>query len=103
MSTDFPSPAMETVELVDLLRALADPTRLKIVRILADGAPHPKTAWEWDFDMQKSALAYHFKALREAGITNTIVNGRAHDIQLRRAELDARFPGLIEALIASAE
>jgi hypothetical protein len=46
-------------------------------------------------------MAYHFKALREAGITNTIVNGRAHDIQLRRQELDERFPGLIAALLAS--
>jgi DNA-binding transcriptional ArsR family regulator len=93
---------METVQLVDVLRALADPTRLQIVRILADGRPHPKGAWEWDIDAQKSALAYHFKELREAGITNTIVNGRSHEIQLRRQELDERFPGLITALIASA-
>ncbi len=102
MTTDYPSPAMDTVQLVDVLRALADPVRLQIVRILADGDPHPKTAGEWDVDMQKSALAYHFKALREAGITNTIVTGRTHEIQLRRAELDARFPGLIEALLRSA-
>jgi DNA-binding transcriptional ArsR family regulator len=92
---------METVQLVDVLRALADPTRLQIVRLLADGKRHPKTQSEWDFEMQKSALAYHFKSLREAGITNTIVNGRTHEIQLRRDELDARFPGLIDALIAS--
>jgi DNA-binding transcriptional ArsR family regulator len=94
---------MDTVRLVDVLGALADPTRLQIVRILADGEPHSKSAAEWDVDLQKSALAYHFKSLREAGITNTIVNGRAHDIQLRRRELDARFPGLIAALLTSAE
>ena len=92
---------MSDVQLVDVLRALADPTRLEIVRVLADGLPHPKSAWEWDFDMQKSALAYHFKTLREAGITLTIVNGRAHDIQLRRDELADRFPGLIDALITA--
>ena len=101
MSAGYPSPDMDTVQLVDVLGALADPTRLRIVRILADGKPHPKTASEWDVDLQKSAMAYHFKALREAGITNTIVNGRAHDIQLRRAELDKRFPGLIAVLIAA--
>lgn len=101
MSADFPAPDMSDVQLVDVLRALADPTRLEIVRILADGLAHPKSAWEWDFDMQKSALAYHFKALREAGITLTIVNGRAHDIQLRREELDERFPGLIDALVGA--
>jgi DNA-binding transcriptional ArsR family regulator len=99
MSSEYPAPDMSGVELVDVLRALADPTRLEIVRVLADGLAHPKRAWEWDFDMQKSALAYHFKALREAGITLTIVNGRTHDIQLRKDELDARFPGLLDALI----
>jgi DNA-binding transcriptional ArsR family regulator len=101
VSTDYPSPDIETVQLVDILRALADPTRLQIVRLLADGKPHPKTQSEWDFELQKSALAYHFKSLREAGITNTIVNGRTHEIQLRREELNARFPGLIDALISS--
>jgi DNA-binding transcriptional ArsR family regulator len=101
VSADYPAPDMADVQLVDVLQALADPTRLEIVRLLADGSPHPKSAGEWDFGMQKSALAYHFKALREAGITLTIVNGRTHDIQLRRDELDARFPGLIDALIGS--
>jgi len=99
MPADYPAPDMSDVELVDVLRALADPTRLEIVRILADGLAHPKLAREWDFHMQKSALAYHFKALREAGVTLTIVNGRTHDIQLRKDELDARFPGLLNALI----
>ncbi|MEO7023956.1 MAG: helix-turn-helix transcriptional regulator [Leifsonia sp.] len=101
MSAEYPSPDMADVKLVDVLGALADPTRLEIVRALADGTPHPKNAKDWDFDMQKSGLAYHFKALREAGITNTIVNGRTHDIQLRRDEFDARFPGLLDALIRS--
>jgi DNA-binding transcriptional ArsR family regulator len=90
---------MSDVKLVDVLSALADPTRLEIVRVLADGLAHPKATTEWDFGMQKSALAYHFKTLREAGITLTIVNGRTHDIQLRKDELDARFPGLLDALI----
>ena len=101
MSAEYPSPDMEDVELVGVLHALADPTRLQIVRILADGRQHPKTAAEWGIDLQKSALAYHFKALREAGVTNTIVTGRTHAIQLRRRELDAKFPGLIAALLAA--
>jgi hypothetical protein len=45
-------------------------------------------------------LSHHFKAMREAGLTRTLVDGRTHAIQLRRTELDARFPGLIEALVA---
>jgi len=98
--TEYPSPPMDEVQLVDLLRAVGDPVRLHIVRVLADGEPHPKALTEWGFDVQKSTMAHHFKTLREAGLTNTIVNGRTHDIQLRRTELDQRFPGLIAALLS---
>ena len=90
---------MESVELVDVLKALSDPTRLRMVQVLADGDAHSKSAVDWGFDVQKSTLAHHFKTLREAGVTRTIVDGRSHWIELRRAELDAKFPGLIEALV----
>ena len=83
----YPVPDLADVELVDVLRALAD------------GEPRPKTVQLWDFDVQKSTLSHHFKTLREAGLTRTIVNGRQHDILLRRAELDERFPGLIESVL----
>ncbi|MFF1878113.1 ArsR/SmtB family transcription factor [Leifsonia sp. NPDC058230] len=101
MSADYPAPEMSDVQLVDLLRAVADPIRLQIVRVLADGEPHSKSGAEWGFEVQKSTLSHHFKALREAGVTLTIVNGRTHAIQLRRRELDERFPGLVDALIAT--
>ena len=100
--TEYPSPPMDQVELVDVLRALADPVRLQMVRAIADGEAHPKGVTDWGVDVQKSTMAHHFKTLREAGLTNTIVNGRTHDIQLRRAELDKRFPGLITALLSDA-
>lgn len=95
----YPVPDMSDVQLVEVLRALADPIRLDIVRRIADGAAHPKTSDVWAFDVQKSTLSHHFKTLREAGLTRTIVNGRQHDIQLRRSELDERFPGLIDSLL----
>jgi DNA-binding transcriptional ArsR family regulator len=98
---EYPTPDLADVELVDLLQAVADPIRLRIVRVLVDGDPHPKTADIWGFDVQKSTLSHHFKILREAGLTRTFVDGRTHAIQLRRAELDERFPGLIDALAAS--
>jgi DNA-binding transcriptional ArsR family regulator len=101
VSNAYPAPPMEEVDLVDVLRAVADPTRLQILRVLADGEPHSKGTSEWGVELQKSALAYHFKTLREAGVTLTLVNGRTHQIQLRRTELDSRFPGLIDSLIAA--
>ena len=101
MSAEYPAPDMAGVQLVDVLRAVADPVRLQIIRVLADGEPHAKSAEGWGFELHKSTLSHHFKALREAGLTLTIVDGRTHAIQLRRRELDARFPGLIDALLAS--
>ena len=95
---DYPAPDMTDVELVDLLRALSDPTRLEIVKRLKDGEPHPKSEPGWEFDCTKATMAHHWKTLRESGLTLTIVHGRTHDIQLRRAELDEKFPGLIDSV-----
>lgn len=91
---------MEGVELVDVLRALADPIRLRIIQQLTDGDPHAKAdvTLSCGAGVQKTTLSHHYKALREAGVTRTIVEGRTHAIQLRRDELDAKFPGLIAAL-----
>jgi DNA-binding transcriptional ArsR family regulator len=101
MEQQYPSPDMADVELVTVLSALADPIRLEMVRAIADGKPHPKASDVWSFEVQKSTLSHHFRILREAGITRTIVEGRSHAIQLRRDELEERFPGLITALLAA--
>lgn len=97
---DYPVPDMSQVRMIDVIRALADPVRLRIVQVLSDGEPHAKSETEWGFPIHKSTLTHHFKTLRHAGLTRTITTGRNHAIQLRRPELDARFPGLIEALTA---
>ena len=92
---------MSDVELVDLLRTLGDPTRLAIVQKLSDGERHPKSEPGWDFDCTKATMAHHWKTLRESGLTRTIVHGRTHDIQLRRAELDEKFPGFLKSIVGA--
>jgi len=99
-SDDDPVPDMRGVALVDVLRAVADPIRLRIVQTLADGQQHAKCGTHWNFGVHKSTMTHHFRILRQAGLTRTTVAGRTHAIELRRDELDARFPGLIDALIA---
>jgi DNA-binding transcriptional ArsR family regulator len=91
-------PDMSGIEMVDVLRAVADPIRLRIVQTLADGRPHGKCGEHWNFGVHKSTMTHHFRILRQAGLTRTTVTGRTHTIELRRAELDARFPGLVGAL-----
>ncbi|WP_433222289.1 ArsR/SmtB family transcription factor [Dactylosporangium sp. CS-047395] len=95
---DDAMPDIADVTMVDVLRAVADPIRLRIVQTLADGRPHGKCGEHWDFGVHKSTMTHHFRTLREAGLTRTVVTGRTHTIELRRAELESRFPGLIAAL-----
>jgi len=95
---EYPVPELGDVPLEAVLKALGDPIRLEIVRRLADGRPQPKLDLWTAFEISRATCSHHFKTLREAGLTAYIVHGRTHEIVLRRAELDAHFPGLIGAV-----
>jgi len=69
--------------LIEVLQALADPVRLQIV-------PVP---------VSKSTISHHYKVLREAGIVQVRVEGTRRYHALRREDLDARFPGLLDAIL----
>jgi DNA-binding transcriptional ArsR family regulator len=97
-------PNREQIELPMVLDCLGDPTRLAIVYNLAK---HDQSATELrcgDFNAfsGKSNLAYHFAKLREAGLIQTRIVGTARYMKLRRKDLDARFPGLLDSIIKSA-
>lgn len=102
VESELPTPAVVDIDLVEVLRALADPVRLQIVRLVSDGARHCKSHEQWNLGVQKSTLSHHLRILREAGVTRTTIDGRRHWIQLRRDDLDARFPGLLAAAVAGA-
>jgi DNA-binding transcriptional ArsR family regulator len=101
VDTSLPMPAVDEVRLPELVKALADPNRLRIVMALADGEFH-STIDLPELEVQKSTLSHHLRTLREAGFTETHVIGRTCSIRLRRDELDARFPGFVEALTSPA-
>jgi len=98
----FPTPPTDAIDFVSVLKALADPARLAVVARLADGAFHPCSTEEYGLTIHKSTLSYHFKTLREAGITSTRVHGREHAVQLRIADLESRFPGFIDGVLRAA-
>jgi DNA-binding transcriptional ArsR family regulator len=95
-------PDMEDVELTTVLQALADPVRLRLVALLIDGDVRSCAPEVWGVDVHKSTLSHHYKVLREAGLTRTHVNGRTRGVELRRAELEERFPGLLDFLSVAA-
>lgn len=100
-NADYPIPDVADIRLTEIMRALADPGRLRMIEILADGEYHPCNPEEFGLGVQKSTLSHHFKTLREAGLTITRVQGRNKGIRLRRDDLERRFPGLIDALTSA--
>ncbi len=94
-------PGPDELTLAGVLGALSDPTRLEMVRRLADGEEHDSLTLA--DGLPRSTLTYHTRMLREAGITWTRGEGRACVIRLRRDDVEARFPGVLDAVIASAD
>jgi DNA-binding transcriptional ArsR family regulator len=97
-------PTREQIELPMVLDCLSDPTRLGIICGLEkyDRAGVELRCGDFNAFGAKSNLAYHFARLREAGLVQVRLVGTARYVKLRRKDLDARFPGLMDAVIKSA-
>jgi len=93
----FKHPAPAQFALERIFHAVSDPVRLDIARHLAGVAR--ATCGELEFGRPKSSMSHHFRILREAGLVHTSHAGTSHFNTLRRDELDARFPGLIDAVL----
>ncbi len=96
---DEPEPA--DIELGAVLHALSDATRLAVVlQIEADGE---RCCGALAVDVAKSTLSQHLRVLREAGITRTRACGNQRWVSLRRDDLDALFPGLLDVVLRAAD
>jgi DNA-binding transcriptional ArsR family regulator len=93
-------PPEDAIMLPRVLYALSDDLRLEIVRRLA--AQRVATCAELDGGRPKSSVSHHFRVLRDCGVVLTRVDGTTHLNELRRAELDRRFPGLLDAVLKAA-
>ena len=93
-------PDLTGVQLSAVLFALSDPTRLELVRQLAaEGTLTVAECQAVGPDVPKSTFSHHLKTLREAGLIRNEPAGRKRTIALRRAEVDRRFPGLLDAVL----
>ena len=98
--SDLFEPELSDIELTTVMHALGDPVRLSIVSTLAaEGERQCKT---FELGVGKATRSHHLKVLREAGVTHTRAEGTARYVTLRRDELETRFPGLLEAVLAAA-
>jgi DNA-binding transcriptional ArsR family regulator len=92
-------PDRDEIELVEVLEAVADPVRLEILGTIAG---EERACGSFPLPVNDSTRSHHLKVLREAGITKTRVVGTQRLVSLRRDDLDARFPGLLDAVLAAA-
>jgi DNA-binding transcriptional ArsR family regulator len=102
MSRFLSHPTREQIELPMVLDCLSDPTRLAIVYNLAREDRAELRCGNFNGLSGKSNLAYHFTRLRESGVMQTRIVGTNRLMKLRRDDLDARFPGLLDAVLAAA-
>jgi DNA-binding transcriptional ArsR family regulator len=101
LTTPLHHPDADAIQLPAVLHALSDPQRLHIVRELAaDSAPRPCGTLQ--LDVTKSTMTHHFRVLREAGLIRQERVGTTKLTSLRRDDLESRFPGLLDAVLASA-
>jgi DNA-binding transcriptional ArsR family regulator len=94
-------PQADQLSLPAVLHALSDPVRLEIVRALGPGRELPCGAI--DVPVSKSTLTHHLKVLRDAGVTRTRRDGVQRLVSLRVTDVETRFPGLLDCVLADAD
>jgi DNA-binding transcriptional ArsR family regulator len=104
MSGELEQPERDELDLPVVLAALADPYRLACVRSLVQHGETSCTDLHERLGMEssKSTRSHHLRVLREAGVISTRVSGVHRYSRVRRADLDARFPGLLGAVLVPA-
>ena len=96
------NPSVAEVSLQQLLEALVDPVRRSVVRQLAD-CGRDKSCGTFDLPVSRSTSTHHFNVLREAGLIRQYYVGTTKMNSLRRDELERRFPGVLDSLLAVAD
>src|ERR1044072_6404015 len=95
MADPLPHPSREDIRIDTVLHALADPVRLQIVRALAElGTGVACGAIE--LPITKSTRTHHLRTLREAGVIWVCPEGTTRITTLRREDLDALYPGMLD-------
>jgi DNA-binding transcriptional ArsR family regulator len=99
-STELVHPDRAELRFTTVLAALSDPVRLAIVARLADVESDGELACTtFALPVSKSTQSGHFRALREAGVIHQRDEGTRRLNRLRRDDLDARFPCLLDLAI----
>lgn len=96
-SSPLVHPDASAMDLFDVLSALSDPIRQQIVVTVAR---YPGIACgRIELGIAKSSMSHHYRVLREAGILHQTDQGTSRASKIRHADLESRFPGLIDMVL----
>jgi DNA-binding transcriptional ArsR family regulator len=100
---DVTEPSAADFELPRVLAALADRHRLVTVQLIARNGESwcSRVMQDAGLEMSKSTFSHHLRILREAGIVTKRIQGTKSYMCLRKDDLDSRFPGLIDSILAA--
>ena len=96
----FEHPDRNSLDISAVLHALSDPQRRGIVAELA-ASEAPRPCGSFAPGITKSTRTHHFRVLREAGLVEQWKEGTSKMSRLRREDIDARFPGLLDSVLAT--
>ncbi|MEU4837214.1 ArsR/SmtB family transcription factor [Nocardia testacea] len=95
-------PSRDQIRIENVLTALGNSTRLGAVRVLDGGGEFNCTGVLNALGIKaKSTMTHHWRVLREAGIIRQTPVGREYMVELRRTDLDERYPGLLDTVLAA--
>jgi DNA-binding transcriptional ArsR family regulator len=97
--TQFVHPTLKQITLPGVLGALADPTRLLIVKTLLEQDGCLSCCKSVKCSMPKSTISHHFRILREAGLVRTTKKGVENLNTVRVDDINGKFPGLLDSVL----
>ena len=98
---ELPQPAREEIRIEQVLAALGDPVRLLYVRALAKTPAEGVACGTIPLPVTKSTRTHHLRILREAGVVSMRAEGTRRMAVLRRDDLDALYPGLLDGILGA--
>lgn len=103
----FTHPSLSDVSLATILHALSEPARLAIVGRLSEDAESGGGGLSCSEaacpDLPPATMSNHFTILRAAGLVESRKEGVRVLSRLRRADVEQRFPGLLDTVLRMRE
>ena len=93
-------PEVGSFDLATIMRALGDPLRIEIVRLVDQEGEILCTELYERLGLPNSTGSYNVRQLREAGVTRSRAIGTKRMISIRRDDLESRFPGLLDLVLS---